>query len=147
MAITFHADSASCSTLIKRRLVAHWVRTVAAGYGFEVGDIAYIFCSEEGILTVNQTYLQHDYYTDIISFDYTEGTVIGGDLYLSPETIRSNARQVGASFREELHRVLIHGVLHLCGLKDKTPEARAVMEAAENSALALLKEMIDDPKR
>ena len=103
------------------------------------GEIAYIFCSDEKILEVNRQYLQHDYYTDIITFDYCEGDRLSGDLFISLDTIRTNAEQFGASYEDELHRVIIHGILHLCGINDKGPGEREVMEAAENKALGMLR--------
>ena len=102
-----------------------------------VGEIAYIFVNDEKILEVNRQYLQHDYYTDIITFDYCEGDVISGDLFISLDTVRTNAEQVGATYEQELHRVIIHGILHLCGINDKGPGEREIMEAAENKALAV----------
>ena len=122
---------------IKRRNNSAWVRRVAATYGKEVGEITYIFCDDEKILEVNQQYLNHDYYTDIITFDYTEGNVLGGDLFISLDTVRTNAEQRNISYREELDRVIIHGILHLCGINDKGPGERELMEAAENKALNL----------
>ncbi|MCG2649169.1 rRNA maturation RNase YbeY [Alloprevotella tannerae] len=122
---------------IKRRNNTAWVRRVAATYGKEVGEIAYIFCDDEKILEVNQQYLNHDYYTDIITFDYTEGNVLSGDLFISLDTVRTNAEQRNISYREELDRVIIHGILHLCGINDKGPGERQLMEAAENKALNL----------
>ena len=122
---------------IKRRNNSAWVRRVAVTYGKEVGEIAYIFCDDEKILEVNQQYLNHDYYTDIITFDYTEGNVLGGDLFISLDTVRTNAEQRNISYREELDRVIIHGILHLCGINDKGPGERELMEAAENKALNL----------
>jgi len=115
-----------------------WIKRVAALYGRQVGDVAYIFCSDAKILEVNRQYLQHDYYTDIITFDYDEGDVISGDVFISLDTVRSNAREMGTAYADELHRVMIHGILHLCGLEDKGPGQRAKMEEAENAALALL---------
>lgn len=123
---------------IKRRDNSAWVKAVAASYGKKVGEIAYIFCSDERILEVNREYLQHDYYTDIITFDYCEGNVISGDLFISLDTVRTNAEQVGTTYEEEFHRVIIHGILHLCGINDKGPGEREIMEEAENKALALL---------
>ena len=122
---------------IKRRNNSAWVRRVAATYGKEVGEIACIFCDDEKILEVNQQYLNHDYYTDIITFDYTEGNVLSGDLFISLDTVRTNAEQRNISYREELDRVIIHGILHLCGINDKGPGERQLMEAAENKALNL----------
>ena len=120
---------------IRRRVVSAWVRRVAAGYGKRVGEVAYIFCDDEKILEVNRQYLNHDYYTDIITFDYCEDDVISGDLFISLDTVRSNAEAQGTPYDEELHRVIIHGILHLCGINDKGPGERAIMEAAENKAL------------
>ena len=125
---------------IRRRDTSAWVKAVAASYGKKVGEIAYIFVDDEEILRVNREYLQHDYYTDIITFDYTEGDTISGDLFISLDTVRTNAEQYGKPYEEELHRVIIHGILHLCGINDKGPGEREIMEAAEDKALAMLGE-------
>ena len=125
---------------IRRRDTSAWVKAVAASYGKKVGEIAYIVVDDEEILRVNREYLQHDYYTDIITFDYTEGDTISGDLFISLDTVRTNAEQFGKPYEEELHRVIIHGILHLCGINDKGPGEREIMEAAEDKALALLGE-------
>ncbi len=132
---------------IRRRDTSAWIKAVAASYGKRVGSIAYIFCNDDKILEVNRQYLQHDYYTDIITFDYCDDErlmgkkdTISGDLFISLDTVRSNAAQQGTAYEEELHRVIIHGILHLCGINDKGPGEREVMEAAENKALAMLKE-------
>lgn len=125
---------------IRRRDTSAWVKAVAANYGKKVGEIAYIFVDDEEILRVNRAYLQHDYYTDIITFDYTEGDTISGDLFISLDTVRTNAEQFDKPYEEELHRVIIHGILHLCGINDKGPGEREIMEAAEDKALALLGE-------
>ena len=123
---------------IRRRDTSAWVKAVAASYGKKVGEIAYIFVDDEEILRVNREYLQHDYYTDIITFDYTEGDTISGDLFISLDTVRTNAEQFDKPYEEELHRVIIHGILHLCGINDKGPGEREIMEAAEDKALAML---------
>ena len=125
---------------IRRRDTSAWVKAVAANYGKKVGEIAYIFVDDEEILRVNREYLQHDYYTDIITFDYTEGDTISGDLFISLDTVRTNAEQFDKPYDEELHRVIIHGILHLCGINDKGPGEREIMEAAEDKALAMLGE-------
>ena len=125
---------------IRRRDTSAWVKAVAASYGKKVGEIAYIFVDDEEILRVNREYLQHDYYTDIITFDYTEGDTISGDLFISLDTVHTNAEQFDKPYEEELHRVIIHGILHLCGINDKGPGEREIMEAAEDKALALLGE-------
>lgn len=126
---------------IKRTKVSEWVKKVAQSYGYSVGEIAYIFCSDEEIIRVNRQYLQHDYYTDIITFDYTEGKRIGGDLFISLDTVRTNAEQFEQPYERELQRVIIHGILHLCGINDKGPGEREIMEAAENRALDLWVQM------
>ena len=122
---------------IKRRETTAWIRRVAATYNKKVGDIGYIFCGDERILEVNREYLQHDYYTDIITFDYTEGDTISGDLFISLDTVKTNSEQFGTEYDEELHRTIIHGILHLCGINDKGPGEREIMEAAENRALEM----------
>ena len=113
-----------------------WVQTVAGDYGRRVGDIAYVFVDDEEILRVNRQFLQHDYYTDIITFDDSQGAVISGDLFISLDTVRSNAAGLGVTYEQELRRVIIHGILHLCGINDKGPGEREIMEEAENKALA-----------
>ena len=122
---------------LKRRDTTRWIRSVAATYGKKVGDVAYIFVSDDKILEVNRQYLQLDYYTYIITFDDSDGDVISGDLFISLDTVRSNSEQQGTAYEEELHRVIIHGILHLCGFNDKGPGEREIMEAAENKALKL----------
>ena len=134
--ITYNTDGVKMPSIKKRENTA-WVKAVAASYGKRVGEIAYIFVDDEKILEVNRQYLGHDYYTDIITFDYCEGDVISGDLFISLDTLRTKAEQVGATYEEELHRVIIHGILHLCGINDKGPGEREIMEAAEDKALAL----------
>ena len=134
--ITYQTDGTRMPD-IKKRLTTAWIRTVAATYGMKVGDVNYIFCNEERILEVNREYLQHDYYTDIITFDYTEGNLISGDLFISLDTVKTNSEQFATEYEEELHRTIIHGILHLCGINDKGPGEREIMEAAENKALAM----------
>lgn len=123
---------------IRRRDVSAWVKKVAAAHGKKVGEVAYVFCDDEKILEVNREYLQHDYYTDIITFDYTEDSIISGDLFISLDTVLSNSVQLGVSYEQELYRVIIHGILHLCGINDKGEGEREIMEREENEALALL---------
>ena len=125
---------------IKKRETTEWIKKVAADYGKRVGEIAYIFCSDEKILEVNRQYLQHDYYTDIITFDYTSGDKISGDLFISLDTVKTNSEAFNTPYNEELHRTIIHGILHLCGINDKGPGERELMEANENKALAILPE-------
>ena len=141
--ITYHTEGTVMPSIKKRETTA-WVRAVAATYGKKVGDVSYIFCNDKRILEVNREFLQHDYYTDIITFDYCEDELlmgrpdtISGDLFISLDTVRSNAEQQGTAYEEELHRVIIHGVLHLLGIDDKGPGEREKMEAAENKALEM----------
>jgi len=134
--ITYSAEGVRFPN-IKRRETTAWIRRVAASYGKTVGEVGYLFCDDEKILEVNREYLGHDYYTDIITFDYDEGNQVNGDLVISLDTVRTNAEQFQKDYDEELHRVIIHGILHLCGLNDKGPGERELMEAAENKALAM----------
>ncbi len=134
--ITYQTDGTRMPN-IKKRETTSWIRRVADTYGKKVGDVNYIFCNDERILEVNREYLQHDYYTDIITFDYTEGNTISGDLFISLDTVKSNSEQFCTEYDEELHRTIIHGILHLCGINDKGPGEREIMEAAENRALEM----------
>jgi len=120
--------------------VRKWIEQVAASHGFRVGHLNYLFCDDAYILDTNKRFLNHDYYTDIITFDYTHGDRIGGDVVISLDTVASNADEVGESYRRELLRVIIHGVLHLCGIDDKGPGEREIMESYENAALSILAE-------
>lgn len=135
--ITFQTENIEMPAIDQAK-VRDWVRNVAASYQKKVGEIAYFFCDDEKILEVNRQYLQHDYYTDIITFDYCDGNKLSGDLFISLDTVRSNSELFGTDYNTELHRVIIHGVLHLCGINDKGPGEREIMEAAENRALELL---------
>lgn len=123
---------------LEKQKVNKWIKDVAADYGKKVGDVAYLFCTDERILEVNKQYLEHDYFTDIITFDYSERNIISGDIFISLETVKSNSEEFGVSFDEELHRIIIHGILHLCGQDDKTPELRQEMTNKENKALEKL---------
>ena len=132
--ITYNTENVGMPD-IRRRLTSQWVKQVAQSYGRKVGEVAYVFVDDAEILRVNRQYLQHDYYTDIITFDYCEGDTISGDLFISLDTVRSNAAELGVPYGQELRRVIIHGILHLCGVNDKGPGEREIMEAAENKAL------------
>lgn len=133
--IQYRNDSVDMPALDERR-VNRWIKSVAADYGFSVGNINYIFCSDERELEVNRQFLGHDYYTDIITFDYSTASTLNGDIFISLDTVRSNAEMVGTTFENELLRILIHGVLHLTGQGDKTPETKAQMTEKEEKALA-----------
>lgn len=115
-----------------------WLRRVAASHGKTIGEIAYIFCSDEEILRINQQYIGHDYYTDHIGFDRSARGILSGDVYIGLETVATNAVKFQRPFQEELHRVVAHGLLHLCGINDQTDAERAAMIAAEDEALRML---------
>lgn len=138
--ITYQADGVPFPK-IHRRLTTHWLRAVAATYGRKIGEVGYEFCDDRKILDVNRQYLNHDYYTDIITFDYDEGNTINGDIFISLDTVRSNSQDQHTTYEEELRRVIVHGVLHLCGINDKGPGEREIMEAAENKALTMWRSM------
>ena len=125
--------------LPQKRLTAAWLRTVAEAEGYILGDVNYIFCSSQRLLDMNRRFLGHDYFTDVITFDYSDrrGTrVVSGDIFIDVETVADNARQYGATRLEEMRRVVVHGVLHLCGQKDKTPTANRQMHRKEDKYLA-----------
>lgn len=133
-----------CNYRLKgKRLIAAWVRQTVESEGFSCGDINYIFCSPERHIEINRQYLNHDYHTDVITFDYSDLTderVVSGDVFIDPETVALNAAEYGATPRGEMLRVLIHGVLHLCGYKDKAPAEERQMRAKEDFYLARLEE-------
>lgn len=135
--IRFTTENIEMPTL-DQRMVQRWIRSVAADYGFSVGEVTYIFCDDEKELAVNREFLGHDYYTDVITFDYSTQNVINGDIFISLDTVRSNAATVGTTFANELLRIIIHGILHLTGQADKTPETRAEMTRKEELALSKL---------
>jgi len=123
---------------ISKRETTNWIKTIAQQYNKKIGEIAYIFCSDACILKINNEYLQHDYYTDIITFDYSAKNIISGDIFISLDTVKSNAEKYNQPFETELHRVIIHGILHLCGQKDKTKKDSEEMRNKENEALKLI---------
>lgn len=138
--ITYSTDGVRMPKIKKRETTA-WIKAVAATYNRRIGEVGYMFVNDEKILEVNNEYLGHDYYTDVITFDYDEGDIVNGDIIISLDTVRTNAEKFGKQYEDELYRVIIHGVLHLCGLNDKAPGEREIMEAAENKALALRADM------
>jgi rRNA maturation RNase YbeY len=115
-----------------------WIETAIASYSKDSGDLNYLFCSDKHILSVNKQYLDHDYYTDIITFDYCLGNIISGDLVISIETVKTNSDKFNTEYINELHRVIIHGILHLVGFKDATDDEKALMRKEEDKALSLL---------
>jgi len=123
---------------IDEHRINRWIKQVASGYEKKTGQIVYVFCDDEKILETNKKFLEHDYYTDIITFDYSRGSTISGDIFISLDTVKSNAEEQNLTFEQELLRIIIHGILHLCGNNDKTPEQRADMTMKENEALSIL---------
>ncbi len=134
--IDFQTDGVEMPLLDEAR-ICRWIHAVAGTYNRVDGDICYRFCGDKEILDCNIRFLGHDYYTDVITFDYTSGHKISGDILISLDTVRSNAEGLGLPYERELLRVIIHGVLHLCGINDKGPGEREIMEQAENDALDL----------
>lgn len=122
---------------IDTTLTEQWLDKVAQSHRKILGPMTYIFCSDKRILEVNKEFLNHDYYTDIITFDYTHGRRVSGDVFISLDTVRSNAESLQTPYSQELRRVIVHGLLHLCGIDDKAPGQRAIMEHHENEALKL----------
>lgn len=114
-----------------------WLNEVAATHDRRIGNLNYLFCDDEEILRVNREFLHHDYYTDIITFDYSRKDKVGGDIFISLDTVKSNSEDLKVSFHSEILRVIVHGLLHLCGIDDKAPGEREVMEEEENKALSL----------
>lgn len=123
---------------LNEALIKRWVEQVAQLHGKEAGNLTYVFCDDDYILATNKEFLQHDYYTDIITFDYSNRRRISGDMVISLDTVKTNCRLVDSDYHAELLRVMIHGVLHLCGINDKGPGEREIMERHENEALALI---------
>lgn len=113
-----------------------WLEDIILSEGKKLGEINYIFCDDEYLLKVNQDYLQHDYYTDIITFDYVKGKTISGEIFVSLQRISENASTLSKNYEEELRRVLAHGILHLCGYKDKTEEEELLMRSKEDFYIA-----------
>ena len=137
MEITFQSEGVEHPPIDENAL-SQWIESVAKKHNREAGEISYLFCNDEKILEVNQQYLNHDFYTDIITFDYSEENMISGDIIISLQTVESNSQMYKTDFIEELHRVIIHGILHLCGQSDLTEEEEKAMRDAENSALEML---------
>jgi rRNA maturation RNase YbeY len=132
--ISFHSEDIAF-VLPQKRLHKQWIEQIALSHGKTVGELTYVFCSDEYLLEMNKTYLQHDYYTDIITFDYSQANEISGDLFISIPRVKENALKIGVSLQNELQRVVIHGVLHLCGFKDKKKEQAQLMRKMEEKAL------------
>ncbi len=139
MAISYYSQGEGIRVPdFRRRKVNNWLRGVAKGYGMQVVDVAFQFCDNPTILEFNKKYLGHDYYTDVITFGQAQDDLIIADIVISVDQVRINAEDYDSDFRTELMRVMIHGILHLCGLDDGTPEEETAMHAAEDKALAQL---------
>ena len=132
--ITYNTITVAMPDIVEAEVSA-WVRQIAKSYNKVVGDINYIFVDDETMLDINRRFIGHDYYTDHIGFDYSQGNALSGDIYISLDTVRTNSELFGVTFDQELRRIIIHGLLHLCGLRDKTDEERAQMQQAEDKAL------------
>lgn len=145
MAITFHIEQINFN-LAGRRVLKTWLRQAAEVEGKSIGDIACIFCDDEYLLSLNKSYLMHDYYTDVITFDYSAGDTIAGDIFISIDRVKADAAEYGVSFRSELCRVMVHGILHLCGYRDSAKAERSLMEEKENFYLNIL-ESVEQRKR
>ncbi|MCW3785178.1 rRNA maturation RNase YbeY [Plebeiibacterium sediminum] len=135
--INFYYEEVS-DKQIDENIVKSWISNVITSYNSFLGSITYIFCNDDYILDINNQYLNHNYYTDIITFDYCENNTISGDLFISLDTVLTNSQQFNTSYNEELHRVIVHGILHLLGFKDKTEDEAKIMRQKENEALKLL---------
>jgi probable rRNA maturation factor len=135
MAITFTTEKKGFK-LIDRRALRDWISRVATRHKKHCGNIHYVFVSDDQLLEMNQRFLNHNTYTDIITFDYTEENVIHGDIFISVDRVKDNADKFSTEFKDELHRVMIHGILHLCGLKDKTKKDTEKMREEENRSLS-----------
>lgn len=142
MGISF-AFQTTC-TLKNRTILKQWIKLVIENNNKKVGEIAYIFCLDEQLLEINKEFLNHDYYTDIITFDYSETDVVSGDMFISIDRIKDNAKILGVAYQEELHRVIIHGILHLLGNKDKTETESENMRKLEDECLSVLSTFIKE---
>ncbi len=141
MAVKYYNDDCRFR-LPHKRLIAAWLHEVAPAEGYTLGDVTYIFCSAARLLEMNRQFLGHDYYTDVITFDYSDrkgAKIVAGDIFIDVDTVADNARLYGAKTLHEMHRVIVHGLLHLCGQRDKSPRTNKTMHAKEDKYLAMLK--------
>lgn len=137
--LLFYNEECDIPDFFNEERVKQWLQAVANDYSFKLGTISFIFCSDEYILDINRRYLNHDYYTDVITFDYREGKTLSGDVFISLDTVQSNALVFSTTYEDELHRVIVHSVLHLIGFKDKTDVDAREMRLNEDHCLELLK--------
>jgi rRNA maturation RNase YbeY len=142
MAVYFHTEDTAMPHVLNNGPWKHWLHTVARSKGLSIAELNYIFCSDEYLWEINHKYLDHDEYTDIITFDNSDGPkTIEGDIYISTERVQENARKYGKPYVHELTRVISHGLLHLCGLKDKSPGEKKIMRRAEQEAIRLAEDL------
>jgi len=141
MAIYFESERADVPSIDEKK-ISTWIEMIVKNHDRELGDITYIFCNDDYILKINNEYLNHDYYTDIITFNYNEDNIVSGDIFISVDTVMSNSQKYNTLFSEELHRVIIHGILHLCGLDDHTEKEERNMRNEEEKALNLLEKLV-----
>ncbi len=142
MTINWLTKNVEFPEVIVKEVIDLWLPKVAAQHAKQIGTLTYILTDDEGILSVNREFLDHDYYTDIITFDYSKRSMVSGDIYISLDTVATNAEQFNQNPLRELHRVIAHGLLHLCGINDKGPGEREIMEQHEDEALLLLQQTI-----
>jgi rRNA maturation RNase YbeY len=136
---SFHFEGCEAPSFFSDKEIRRWLEQVVSSYSFTIGSLAFIFCHDDYLLNMNRQYLNHDYFTDVITFDYTVGKKISGDIFISTDTVQSNAVEFRTTYEEELHRVIVHGVLHLMGFKDKSEDEALLMRQHEEKALELLK--------
>lgn len=136
---SFHFEECEVPSFFSDKEIRRWLEQVVSSYSFTIGSLAFIFCHDDYLLNMNRQYLNHDYFTDVITFDYTVGKKISGDIFISTDTVQSNAVEFRTTYEEELHRVIVHGVLHLMGFKDKSEDEALLMRQHEDKALELLK--------
>lgn len=137
MSIGFYNEDVACPK-IRRRATGEWIKGAIKDQGKKTGDISFVFCSDAYLLEINKKYLEHNYFTDIITFDYVEGERVSGDIFISVDRVHENAELFKTSFSDELNRIIIHGVLHLVGFKDKSAEEKKVMTDMEDFYLKIL---------
>lgn len=137
--VLFFTEAAEYPAFFSEMRVRRWIDLIAVRYSREIGALSFIFCSDDYLLEINRKYLSHDYYTDIVTFDYCEGKVLSGDIFISLDTVYSNSLRFASGYENEFHRVICHGVLHLIGYKDKTDQDSKIMRQNEDICLELLK--------
>ena len=136
MSVSFHRENVSLNA--DEKLIIKWLTNSVNSLGYSIGELSFVFCSDDYLRKLNIKHLNQDYFTDVITFDYSKEMSLIGDVFISTERVKENAKLFNVSFNEELFRVIIHGVLHLCGFKDKTKEEKAEMRSKENNFLSLI---------